>query len=132
VSGRDLYRWVARGAADCAICARLDGEERSLGLWQLTRMPGFHRHCDCRLEPVINGQPANPARPRRPERQAGLERQPKAAPRRVNFRGQIAGRPAALKPVLARVNRPRVGQQARRFHFRAAIVKKGISRHKGR
>ena len=125
MSARDVYRWVARGESDCPTCARLDGEERSLGLWQLTRMPGFHRHCDCRLEAVINGQAVPAARPRR---QPQTKLQPKAAPRREDFRGQIAGRVSALKPRIARIIRPTVGRQVRRFRFRSAPVKKGKSR----
>jgi hypothetical protein len=125
VRGRELYRWVTRGESNCPVCARLDGEVRGLGEWQVTRMPGFHRRCDCRLEAVLNGQAAPAARPR-PGGQ--IITQPKSAPRRENFRGQIAGSLSALKPVIKRVNKPKIGRQARINRLREQKVKKGIPR----
>jgi hypothetical protein len=54
------YRWVTQGM-NCARCEALSGAVHSLEAWQASRMPGFHAHCDCRLEPAgvqVTAQPA--------------------------------------------------------------------------
>jgi len=47
------YRWVTQGA-NCEVCNRMHGRVYALIVWWDTVMPGFHPHCDCRLEPVAD------------------------------------------------------------------------------
>lgn len=47
-----IYKWVAAGPNPCFRCTELDGEIRSLSTWQFSILPGFHRHCQCKLVPL--------------------------------------------------------------------------------
>ena len=46
------YKWVAAGPNPCPRCAELDGEIRSLSTWSASILPGFHKHCHCKLVPT--------------------------------------------------------------------------------
>jgi hypothetical protein len=46
------YQWVAAGPNPCPRCTELDGEIRSLSTWYSSIVPGFHKHCHCKLTPV--------------------------------------------------------------------------------
>ena len=46
------YKWVAAGPNPCPRCEELNGEIRSLSTWQSSIVPGFHKHCHCKLTPV--------------------------------------------------------------------------------
>jgi hypothetical protein len=47
-----VYQWVAAGPNPCPRCAELDGQVRSLSTWTASIIPGFHRHCHCKLVPI--------------------------------------------------------------------------------
>ncbi len=45
------YRWLAGEGDDYPDCVALDGMTRPLGVWQNSRMPGFHHRCRAVLQP---------------------------------------------------------------------------------
>ncbi len=45
------YKWVTSGP-NCDVCNLMRGRVYALIVWWDTLMPGFHPHCNCRLEPV--------------------------------------------------------------------------------
>jgi hypothetical protein len=51
------YQWVAAGPNPCPRCAELDGSIRSLSSWESSVIPGFHKHCHCKLVPVNVADP---------------------------------------------------------------------------
>jgi len=51
------YQWVASGPNPCPRCSELDGSIRSLSSWEASVIPGFHRHCHCKLVPVNVADP---------------------------------------------------------------------------
>jgi hypothetical protein len=53
---RDKYRWITEGL-NCDVCNLMRGRVYPLIIWYDTVMPGFHLHCDCRLEPVAQDTP---------------------------------------------------------------------------
>lgn len=50
------YRWVSEGP-NCAVCNLMRGRVYSLIVWWDTVVPGFHPHCNCRLEKVAEDTP---------------------------------------------------------------------------
>jgi hypothetical protein len=50
------YTWVNAGEYDCPLCAAMEGITLPLEAWQSGIRPGFHPHCNCRLEPRAVGE----------------------------------------------------------------------------
>lgn len=87
------YVWRTHGKRDCPRCAEMEGTTASRSAWDLGLRPGFHRGCDCTLEPVIS------------EVDAPLVRRLSAIswgqPLRVALSGMLTGSLAALRPAPA-------------------------------
>jgi len=87
------YVWRTHGRRDCPRCAEMEGAIASRSAWDLGLRPGFHRGCDCTLEPVIS------------EVDAPLVRRLSAVsggqPLRVALNGVLTGSLAALRPAPA-------------------------------
>lgn len=87
------YVWRTHGRRDCPRCAEMEGTIASRGAWDLGLQPGFHRGCDCTLEPVISEVDAPLVR-RLPVVIGGQ-------PLRVALNGLLTGSLAALRPAPA-------------------------------
>jgi hypothetical protein len=108
IAALQRYKWVTRGSS-CPRCLAMAGEVRSLEAWQAGLQPGFHRHCDCALEPLLAALGESEVAIEKPTGRAGMGHVV------TDIRGYIIGSTRGLQPSAARpAAEPNLFVEARR------------------